>query len=193
METSEEYNLNRMGEITVKSLAFIDKTPLKYLGSGYWMEKYGLRAKRLIDEFESKADTLVEEGKTSELENLISEYKEEVKKTSRKGWSGWMLSYFPLLGSAFLYGILKSEDFFNYVDGKINLPVAGEIIAGLGTSGILFAGVYLIHDFACPSSIRKHLHYKEIGDKRMCNILNWAGFDPRTEFKKVSQNYESPQ
>jgi len=57
--------------------------------------------------------------------------------------------------------------------------------------GLLAAGMFLLHDFACPSSIRKYLHYQDIGDERMCSILNWAGFNPEREFEKVSQNYKN--
>ena len=184
----EDYELSKLGKFGNK-LKFIDKTPLKYFGSGYWVEKYGLVAKNLIEEYEQKADKFVEEKNISELEELSQEYRGKVKKTTYNCYKNWIIRFFPLMPTTVISLANGGNSLFHFINNQIQTPYVGELLGGLSFGGIVLAGAFILHDFACPSSIRKYLHYRQEGDERMARILMWAGFNPSGEFERTSKKY----
>lgn len=190
-EPLHERELTGLGKFIIKPLSFIDKTPLKYLGSGYWVEKYGLKSKEVIDKYEKEAEELKSDRKLSDLETLTLETKNDIIKLNLMGYGAWMLSFFPVVATSLLYGVGKASNLFDYINRSIETPFLGEMLGFLGAAGVLSLGTFVVHDFACPSSIRKYLNYLEKGDERMCNILNWAGFMPYSEFHRVAKKFSS--
>lgn len=188
--THNNYRLGRLGEATINILSFFDKTPLKYIGSGYWAEKYGLKAKELIDNFEVEARELSYNKDEQGLENLISNNKKEVESLTFKIYGSWLLRFAPVM-PLYIIGMGKlAKNMINTVNENISNNYLNYLVIGLGFMGLVTLGSFVLHDFACPSSIRKYLYYRENGDERMANILRWAGFDARPEFEKVSERYK---
>lgn len=186
MTSHDEFSLSPFGEKVVSAFSALDKTPLKHMASGYWVEKYGLKAKQDIEEFEQRARGTTAEG----LEYLTAQYEGRIKKHTRSAWLGWTGTFFPATIAMMSYASPKLQELNTTIQSYIENPFlaqatgAGAFLIGAASFATLF------HDFACPSSIRKYLKYKEQGDDRMCNILYWAGFSPKREFQHTKKSLE---
>ena len=137
-----------------------EKTPLKYIGSGYWSEKYAKDSLKIIHEYE----------KVSIKSNISEEKRTELfKKTERKLaindlklYGNWMVCFSPLLIGWF------------------------SIEMNLITSLSYFL---LIHEFACPSSIRKYYELKKRNENKLAGIVgNRASPSAARYFRKTHKD-----
>lgn len=188
ISTHNDCELSEFGKKDLERFGFFDEiVPFKYFCSGYWFEKYGLKAKKLINEFEDCCN--INKNKNIGIEDLVERYGKDIKKVQNKALVTWGIAFATLLGGIGGSIYLGREFLVNQFDKVDPLNIDLALMGGLGL--ILYkGGANMIHYFACPSSVKKYLKYQEKGDERMRNILNWAGFSPMQEFNRVKFDFK---
>ncbi len=123
-----------------------EKTPLKYMGSGFWAEKYAKKSLQTIRGFElvlEKDDNI----SRSKLEKLLNKTENELKDNDFKMYEQWLFSWSPLV-FGFLALVFRFDDF------KVALPY-----------------MCFMHEFACPSSLRKYRELEEREEYELAEVV----------------------
>ena len=128
----------------------LESGPFKYFGSGYWGEKYARKSLEEIRNFEERLKEPIKE-------DLLSEELEHVYENLR--WND---------RKSLLYGI-----------GAVMIPFGLAIISphylaetnGDPHSLLMIPSIFLAHEYACPSSLRKYRSLFLNGEKELADIV----------------------
>ena len=120
-----------------------EKPPLKYMGAGYWSEKYARKSLKVIQEFEISLKNSKSVPK-KELTELIKEAERKLRKNDSNIYKTWFPSMIPLF-LLMPFAMINDKTFIPYI--------------------ILF------HEFACPSSLRKYYELKGKGENELAGIV----------------------
>ena len=120
-----------------------EKPPLKYMGSGYWSEKYARKSSKVIQEFETSLKNN-ENVPKKDLAYLIKETEKKLRKNDLNIYKTWFPSMIPLF-------LLMP---FAMINDKMFIPY-----------------IVLFHEFACPSSLRKYYELKRKGENELAEIV----------------------
>lgn len=132
----------------------LEYTPLCFLFSGFWENRYIPRGRKIIQEYRQGLCTR-------------EECEEPLKRIDFKLYVPWLLVLSPIGFGTFLLFIPLISVALGSFAILLVMPLA-----------------WIFHEFACGSSIRRWRKAEEMGDKELAEIINKAGPSCLRYFRK---------